>query len=921
MKKNTKVFVLALTALTTAVGLSSCTGDVYNSDKEYTYYTYLSTKPSTWNTHDWETSDESYVTSFTEMGFYDVVLDSSKSNYEFVTEMASEFPKKISSADLTNEYDEYSTKYFNNQNIPDNQIFDIKLNTKATWEDGTPIKAQDYVDSLELQLSPKYVNFRADSYYASNLVVANAERYYKSGRQTLEPLYNYVNGSSYEYTDDKYKDTAGSDYYINLQKVAPIAAEYYKDGKTITLAELFNQPLITGKTSTSEAARRITESVKYYLFKYGDADWKAKGDNHEDWAKAKSPADVKDAMTDFDISLSRYQSPKKLIKVRKNLGSNNNGGYNYSDWKNEAELVTYTMEDLVADINTILKDTFNKQIKKNSERLMLYGYIKNEEFNNFDNVGIKAIDDSTIRLILGKSIKMLDLKFSLTSNWLVKTDLYEQLSKKNGNKWSTDYASKKVGNYKAYGPYKLVKYEEGKSFVIEKNDKWYGYTDGKHEGQFQMTRVKTTIVEDHQTAVGMFEKGQLDDLTLDANDMKTYGNSKYSQTVYESYTQKISFNSNRNKLLGRQSSNINKVILANDDFRKGLSLSLNRNDFAAKTTAGSKAFTGLLNDLYLTDVQVGEMYTSTSQGEGVYNEVYGELGGNPYSDDYKVKALEKAAQGYNLQQATYFVEKAFKDEIEAGNLKLNDKIELEIQVYDNSSTTTINMTRFISDSFKTVIDNAVAKYNAKQTDDAKKANITFELKVVKNEDYYNAAKSGNYDMIFSVWGGAAINPYGLMQVYCDPDFESTCEYGFKGNQNSAKLEIAFDDGTSEERTIAEWYTKLNGDLAEMDIDELVSDRKSEVASDKELVAKYNAQHQKRVTVLAKLEAAILKRFEAIPLVARGSTSLYSVKVKYATNKYINLVGYGGIRFMTFNYTDKQWNEFIKSNEFSKDIYK
>ena len=81
-------------------------------------------------------------------------------------------------------------------------------------------------------------------------------------------------------------------------------------------------------------------------------------------------------MTDFDISLSRYQSPKKPIKVRKNLGSNNNGGYNYSDWKNEAELVTYTMEDLVADINTILKDTFNKQIKKNSERLMLYGYIK-----------------------------------------------------------------------------------------------------------------------------------------------------------------------------------------------------------------------------------------------------------------------------------------------------------------------------------------------------------------------------------------------------------------------------------------------------------------------------------------------------------------------------------------------------------------
>ena len=194
MKKNTKVFVLALSVLTAAVGLSSCNGDVYNSDKEYTYYTYLSTKPSTWNTHDWETSDESYITSFTEIGFYDVILDESKSNYKFVTEMASAFPTPISSNDLTTEqYDEYSAKYFNKQNVPDGQIFDIKLNTKATWEDGTKITAKDYVESLERQLSPKYVNFRADSYYASNLVIANAERYYKSGRSTLEPLFSYVN--------------------------------------------------------------------------------------------------------------------------------------------------------------------------------------------------------------------------------------------------------------------------------------------------------------------------------------------------------------------------------------------------------------------------------------------------------------------------------------------------------------------------------------------------------------------------------------------------------------------------------------------------------------------------------------------------------------------------------------------------------
>jgi len=93
---------------------------------------------------------------------------------------------------------------------------------------------------------------------------------------------------------------------------------------------------------------------------------------------------------------------------------------------------------------------------------MLYGYIKNEEFNNFDNVGIKAIDDSTIRFFIFN-------KFVWTISFVISNFFRSIIS------W----------------PFISIL-----------------FTDGKHEGQFQMTRVKTTIVEDHQTAVGMFEKGQ-----------------------------------------------------------------------------------------------------------------------------------------------------------------------------------------------------------------------------------------------------------------------------------------------------------------------------------------------------------------------------------------------------------------------------
>ena len=120
------------------------------------------------------------------------------------------------------------------------------------------------------------------------------------------------------------------------------------------------------------------------------------------------------------------------------------------------------------------------------------------------------------------------LKFSLASNWLVKVDLYDSLIvETSAGLVSTKYATPDEGvkGYMSYGPYKLTKMEAGKSFLIEKNDKWYGYTDGKHDKQYQMDAVYTRIITDHNTALQEFEAGRLDDFGLNRNDMKKYGNS------------------------------------------------------------------------------------------------------------------------------------------------------------------------------------------------------------------------------------------------------------------------------------------------------------------------------------------------------------------------------------------------------------
>ena len=186
---NTKSKLMVLAVALSTVTLASC-GPANEENWNYTYNTYLQTKPKTWNTHNWESSDESYIPAFTEMGFYDLALNDTKDGYVIVTEMASEHPVDVTEDEAT---PDVKDTYDYSGNLSEGYIWDIALNEAAVWEDGTPIKADDYIESLKRQLDPQMANFRADSYYASSLVVANAEKYFKQGRETLESLFNYLN--------------------------------------------------------------------------------------------------------------------------------------------------------------------------------------------------------------------------------------------------------------------------------------------------------------------------------------------------------------------------------------------------------------------------------------------------------------------------------------------------------------------------------------------------------------------------------------------------------------------------------------------------------------------------------------------------------------------------------------------------------
>jgi hypothetical protein len=172
-------------------------------------------------------------------------------------------------------------------------------------------------------------------------------------------------------------------------------------------------------------------------------------------------------------------------------------------------------------------------------------------------------------------------------------------------------------------------------------------------------------------------------------------------------------------------------------------------------------------------------------------------------------------------------------------------------------------------------------------------------------------------MIFSTWGGAAINPYGLMQVYLEADFESTCEYGFKGHQDEVNLEIDVNgdgqiDPATENKTFDAWYKEMDSatyNEPELESYEEPADKSSDAHAE---WAAWSRIHENKLRILAGTEAGIINRFEAIPVVARGTSSLTGFKVENGSSTYINLIGYGGIRFLKFNYKNAEWNQFVKS---------
>lgn len=503
----------------------------------------------------------------------------------------------------------------------------------------------------------------------------------------------------------------------------------------------------------------------------------------------------------------------------------------------------------------------------------------------FENIGIYKVDDYTINYITVKSVSEFYFLSGMTTNWIVKDDIYNNGKTEEGGLVATTYGTS-VETYCSYGPYKLVSFETDKQFVLEKNEKWYGYKDGEHENQFQTTKIVIDIIPDHETQLQLFLSGQLDSITLDVNDMEQYRMSDRLYSVDQTYTIRWVFATELDSLKAIENEvgdGTNKRVLSYDDFRKAMSLAMDRERFCSEATPGYSPAYYLINNMYYVDIEndIESNYRNTDEAKESMVNFYG----IKYGGEEKYATLEQAYNaitGYNLEEARTLFQSVYEQAIADGNYTEGQNVKIRCMVSAAASLTEQDIAQ------QDLLNEMLAEATKGTGFEGK---ITIEFMSGAKNRYYDCA-NGQIEMIRGAWGGAAFYPFSVIGCYTDPDYAGGYVHEQCGwDPTTDKLSITFDfdkDGTAEtlEKTYQQWTNDINDNSV------------------------YGKDAETRLFVLAKLETGVLSKYQCIPWSTETVSNLLSNQVEYGFEEYNIMYGYGGIRYITYNYDDKAWEKYI-----------
>lgn len=557
-------------------------------------------------------------------------------------------------------------------------------------------------------------------------------------------------------------------------------------------------------------------------------------------------------------------------------------------------------DDSIASLYAFIgSDNWGNEPEENLAYYAAYDYTYSEV--DFSTVGLYKTGDYQITIVFGKLLQGFNLYYNLTSNWIVYEDLYESCKKKDGDAWSTTYNTS-VDTTMSYGPYKLVSYQQDKALRLERNENWYGYTDGKHtyvdptDGltypMYQTTAIDCSVVAEAATAKLMFLKGELVRYGLQAEDFATYRNSEYAYATPQETIFFLIFNGYKEAIDGREASGSfdqtksDLQTMTLKSFRQAVAVTYDKELFASTISPARSGGYGLVGNSYIYDPDTGAKYRDSDPAKKALCDFYS-VDVSAYSSlDEAVNSIT----GYDPVTAKELYKQAFDEAIKAGFITDADGDGISDQ------TVTIEYCMSADSDFMT---QTIDYLNEKMAEVTKgtpfEGKVQFTKSAPYGNDWSNKIRSGLSDTVLAGWSGSALDPFGLSDLYVNPAKQYDAQW-FNASAQNMTLDV---NGESVTLNLKQWSDALNGLQV--------------TAGGKD----YNfgegvVDIETRLNILAGIESAVLQTYDYIPMLQDASMMLLSQQVYFVIEEYNPILSRGGVPYMKYNYNDSEWADYVAS---------
>ena len=819
--------------------------------KQAEYNTTTSVMPSNWNELTYQDNNDTQILSYISSSFFDydykfendkkfnedgsinkagIVPGAYTTNYSAATKLE----------DVTSSVDA-KWGYTAEQKAEGGYAWKITLRDDLKWDDGTAITAEDFVWSMQQTLDPKFMNYRANTYY-DTLMIKNAKAYFYSGAPLYTPI---VPPYGEDETPDYSFELEGAEVYLNTTTTG------------MTLAGYSLEDLIVNYVGSEEAKAALKV--------------------------------IADAANEFGYTLI----------TDKNMDA-------------AKELIAYALMPFGLDWST-LDDATREGLFKEA-LFYISGYGDEVDWNT---VGIYA-EGNAIVVCLDKTYSFLRDDGSL-SVWapyyfsslpLVHKAKYEanKIAPANGaTLWTSKYNSN-LDTTASWGPYKLVEFEAGSHYRLEKNENWYGWNMEQYKNQYNITAINCRAVEDPAPKWLGFLSGDYDDAVLDTDNVGEYLDSKY---VYFTSTATGTFGmqlySNLDVL--KNSAN-NNGILAIQEFRHAFNLGLNRSDIVEKIWPGSSVpCFGLINVAYYYDIENAPDLADGGQYRNTKTAKEGILRAYGYTQAADGTWSSGALSGLTTDEA-YDTLTGYNPDL--AKQKMKEAIDIlladpEKYGYDSSKNITLvygsstdnDKQRFRASYLQEILD-GLTEGTALEN----KIDVVFDASA--GNAWADAFRTGQTQIGFGYgFSGNAFNPFDIIGAFVNPDDSLNYHMYWDTSAIPMTLTMPAGDyaGAGEEITMSvqNWYFCLNG-----------------LAATEDQEKTYNwsegyAPVEARLMILSALEEITIKESRSVMLIADGGGSFLGAKFSYFSEDEHTFMGFGGLRYIVVNYTDAEWQDYVEQH--------